>query len=58
MHSVHWLSHQGLSNAVARYLERESSGMAVYLDELNERSPYARMGLAPDDEGPVSGVVP
>ena len=38
--SAHWLAHPQFSEAVADYLEREGSGIALYLDELNERRPF------------------
>jgi predicted N-acyltransferase len=38
--SAHWLAEPQFSSAVERYLARESSGMDVYIDELNERQPF------------------
>ncbi|MPM73143.1 hypothetical protein SDC9_120119 [bioreactor metagenome] len=38
--SAHWLAHPGFAEAVERFLEREGQGIAQYLDELNERSPF------------------
>ncbi len=38
--SAHWLSHPQFSRAIADFLEREGSGVAAYLDELNERRPF------------------
>ena len=38
--SAHWLKHPEFSNAVQRFLERESAGVERYVDELNERSPF------------------
>lgn len=38
--SCHWLRHHALAQAVERYLERESGGIAAYVDELNERSVF------------------
>lgn len=38
--SAHWLAHPQFSRAVADYLEREGGGVAEYMDELNERSPF------------------
>jgi predicted N-acyltransferase len=40
--SAHWLKHPQFAEAIARYLERESSGMENYLDELEARSPLRR----------------
>ena len=37
--SLHWLSHPQFHAAVARFLERESAGIAAYADDLSERSP-------------------
>ena len=38
--SAHWLAHPAFSDAVARFLERESQGVDQYLDHLRERSPF------------------
>jgi predicted N-acyltransferase len=38
--SAHWLSHPAFADAVQRFLERESSGIDSYLDELEERNPF------------------
>ncbi|MBM3345603.1 MAG: N-acetyltransferase [Betaproteobacteria bacterium] len=38
--SAHWLKHPQFSDAVQRFLVRESSGIERYVDELNERSPF------------------
>ncbi|WP_018153037.1 GNAT family N-acetyltransferase [Leeia oryzae] len=40
--SWHWLRHAGLSAAVARYLAHEGKGIGHYLDELQERAPFAQ----------------
>ena len=37
-YSSHWLAHPAFADAVERYLQRESGGIAAYVDELNERS--------------------
>jgi uncharacterized protein len=39
-HSAHWLAHPEFARAVADFLEREGSGIANYIDELNERRPF------------------
>lgn len=39
-HSAHWLAHPQFAQAVADFLDREGSGVAHYLDELNERRPF------------------
>jgi len=38
--SVHWIRDPRFRNAVDQYLARESEGMNLYLDELNERTPF------------------
>jgi predicted N-acyltransferase len=38
--SAHWLAHPGFYRVVDEYLRRESKGMARYVDDLNERSPF------------------
>ena len=43
--SAHWLAHPEFSDAVERFLAREHQGIARYVDELNEHSPYKE---APD----------
>ena len=42
--SAHWLAHPEFSDAVERVLEREHQGIARYVDELNEHSPFKSMG--------------
>ncbi len=39
-HSAHWLADRPFHDAVARFLNRESAGVASYCDELEEHSPY------------------
>jgi predicted N-acyltransferase len=39
-HSAHWLAHPRFAQAIEDYLERESAGIARYVDELNEHSPF------------------
>ena len=39
-HSAHWLAHAGFASAVEDYLRRETAGVARYVDELNELSPF------------------
>jgi hypothetical protein len=41
-HSAHWLAQPRFAGAVARYLAREAQGVARYVDELNEHSPFRR----------------
>nr|WP_124947627.1 GNAT family N-acetyltransferase [Sulfurirhabdus autotrophica] len=38
--SAHWLAHPEFSHAVEEFLERESRGIAQYITELNESSPF------------------
>ncbi|NRR28719.1 N-acetyltransferase [Oxalobacteraceae bacterium] len=38
--SAHWLAHPAFSDAIERFLERESGGIEAYIDELNERNPF------------------
>ena len=39
--SAHWVAHREFRRAIADYLGRETKGIEQYVDELNERSPYA-----------------
>ena len=39
-HSAHWLAHPAFANAIEDYLKRETAGIARYVDELNEHSPF------------------
>jgi predicted N-acyltransferase len=45
--SAHWVAHQEFRRAIGDYLGRETRGIAQYVDELNERSPY---GVRPQAE--------
>jgi len=38
--SGHWIADPRFSNAVENFLEREARGVAMYVDELNEHSPF------------------
>ena len=38
--SAHWLRDPRFADAVARYLERESHGVDLYMDELTEHAPF------------------
>jgi hypothetical protein len=38
--SAHWIADRRFAAAVDEFLTREGSGIAGYLDELNERHPY------------------
>ena len=39
-HSAHWLAHPDFSDAVARFLERETAGNQHYLRELKAHAPF------------------
>ena len=39
-HSAHWLEHAEFSRAVENYLQRETSAISEYVDELKDRSPF------------------
>lgn len=53
--SAHWLAHPGFADAVERFLEREGQGVAHYLDELRERSPFRHAAPAAEDLARVQG---
>ncbi|WP_310463782.1 GNAT family N-acetyltransferase [Sphaerotilus sp.] len=38
--SAHWLRHPGFADAVARFLDEETAGIAAYVGELQERNPF------------------
>lgn len=38
--SAHWLAHPRFARAIEDYLERETDGIARYVNELNEHSPF------------------
>jgi hypothetical protein len=38
--SAHWLAHPAFADAIEDYLKRETAGVARYVDELNEHSPF------------------
>lgn len=40
--SAHWLAQPQFAAAIEEFLEREASGISMYIDELNERSPFKR----------------
>ncbi|MEO7728733.1 MAG: GNAT family N-acetyltransferase [Burkholderiales bacterium] len=42
-HSAHWLAHPQFAAAIEEFLQRETRGVAVYLDELNERTPFKQL---------------
>jgi predicted N-acyltransferase len=40
--SAHWLKHPGFSDAIEKFLDRESAGVERYIDELTDRSPFRK----------------
>ena len=40
--SFHWLAHPAFARAVDDFLAREGAGVSMYVDELNERSPFRK----------------
>jgi predicted N-acyltransferase len=40
--SAHWLRHRQFADAIEKFLARESHGVARYVDELAEHSPFRR----------------
>jgi predicted N-acyltransferase len=42
--SAHWLAHPQFAQAVENFLAREGHGIAQYIDELAERTPFRRTG--------------
>lgn len=38
--SAHWLAHPRFSQAIEDFLQRETKGVAMYIDELNEHTPF------------------
>ena len=38
--STHWLAHSAFAGAVERFLQQEAGGIAAYIDELGERTPF------------------
>jgi len=38
--SAHWLAHPSFASAIEDYLRRETAGIARYVNELNEHSPF------------------
>lgn len=40
--SAHWLNDARFADAVAKFLEREGSGVGLYVNELEERAPFRR----------------
>ena len=49
-HSAHWLAHPQFARAVGDFLAREARGIAHYVDELNEHTPFRALGQAADGD--------
>src|SRR5260221_5759481 len=47
--SAHWLAHPRFARAIEDYLEREKTGIARYVDELNELSPFRAQASSSSD---------
>jgi len=45
--SAHWLAHPAFADAIEQYLARETAGIARYVDELNEHSPFRAPSTPP-----------
>jgi predicted N-acyltransferase len=45
--SAHWVAHPEFRRAIAHHLGRETAGIDQYVDELNERNPFARANIGP-----------
>lgn len=52
--SAHWLAHPRFAQAVETFLERESLGVAHYIGELNEHTPF-KNACVPNLPGSASG---
>ena len=44
--STHWIADPEFASAIGRYLNTESEGMAEYIEEMGEHSPYRRQPSA------------
>lgn len=45
--SAHWLAHPAFADAIDRYLQREGEGMAHYLADLAQRTPFKQAASPP-----------
>ncbi|HUW29612.1 MAG TPA: GNAT family N-acetyltransferase [Sulfuriferula sp.] len=52
--SAHWLAHPRFARAVETFLEREALGVAHYIGELNEHTPF-KTACVPNPLGNTSG---
>ena len=48
--SAHWLAHPEFARAIEDYLRRETTGIAHYVDELNDRSPFKQTPVDGNDK--------
>lgn len=48
-HSVHWIEHPGLRNAIADYLERERDDVESFGEMLTRRGPFRKSGHGESD---------
>jgi predicted N-acyltransferase len=46
--SAHWLRNPGFAEEVEHYLAQESGSISLYVDELNEHSPFKKSGFDRD----------
>jgi predicted N-acyltransferase len=46
-HSAHWLAHPAFADAIEDYLRRETAGIARYVNELNEHTPFRAPSTPP-----------
>ena len=46
--SAHWLAHPQFARAIDDFLAREGAGIALYLDELNDRLPFKTPAPLPE----------
>lgn len=56
-HSAHWIADPRFAEAIARFLARESAGMASHVDELEARNPLRHAGPA-ESERPADAFHP
>jgi predicted N-acyltransferase len=50
--SAHWLAHPEFAAAIEQFLAKEKRGIAHYVDELTEHSPYKRVPAGTTPEAP------
>ncbi|MEG0676854.1 MAG: peptidogalycan biosysnthesis protein, partial [Comamonas sp.] len=52
--SAHWIAHPAFADAIGRFLERESEGMAGYVQELQAHSPLRQS--EPHEKGRIAAA--